>query len=193
MYYIYHIPGIKIGCTDNVERRIEQQGYSNYEIIEQHFDIYDASNRELYLQKKYGYKIDKIPYFKSVEQWGAKAGTKGGKNAQKTLKESSLGLYSKDNQLRKQWSKLGNDAIKKKYGKEYYSNIAKLSNGAENGKKYSSKPIIQYDKNNNFIKEYKSIKDASRETGISWVAISNCLRKKTKTSGGYKWNYQIQN
>lgn len=189
MYYIYHIKGVKIGCTDNVERRIQQQGFSNYEILEEHFDIFRASNRELALQKEYGYKVDAIPYFKSVEQWGAKAGRIGGKNAQKTLKKLKVGLYSNDKEKRSEWATLGYEAVLQKYGKEHYSKMGKKADRT-NALLASSKPIIQLDKNNNVIKEYKSIMDASRDTGISFVAISNCVRGKSKTSGGYKWAYQ---
>lgn len=36
---------------------------------------------------------------------------------------------------------------------------------------------------------FKSAKEAERITGISHKAISNCLGKYSKTSGGFKWNY----
>jgi hypothetical protein len=193
MYYIYHIPGIKIGCTDNVQRRIEQQGYSNCEILEEHVDIFRASNRELALQKKYGYQLDKIPYFKSVEQWGAKAGTKGGKRSQKTLKSLSLGLYSKDKKLRKEWSKLGNDAIKNKYGKDYHSRIAKLSPSAENAIESCGIKINKLDLNGNKIKSYRSLSEAARDNNISYQAINSCIKGITKTSAGFKWEYQTYN
>jgi hypothetical protein len=65
MYYIYHISGIKIGCTSEPEKRISDQGYSDYEILEQHEDIYVASDREQELQKEYGYKVDRNPYYNS--------------------------------------------------------------------------------------------------------------------------------
>ena len=68
MYTIYHIPGIKIGCTNNLEKRvIKQQGFTTYEILEEHSNIYVASERELELQKQHGNRIDSIPYWKSVE------------------------------------------------------------------------------------------------------------------------------
>lgn len=68
MYSIYHIPGVKIGCATNVKRRIKQQGYTEYELLEMHTDIYIASNREIELQKEYGYAIDKVSYYKSYKQ-----------------------------------------------------------------------------------------------------------------------------
>ena len=60
-YCIYHIPGKKIGVTNNPKFRIEeQQGYreGEYEILEMSDDINYISEREIQLQMKYGYKVD---------------------------------------------------------------------------------------------------------------------------------------
>ena len=64
-YVIYHIPGKKIGVTNDLYNRVEcQQGYEvgEYEILESSDDIDYISKRELELQKKYGYKVDLKPY-----------------------------------------------------------------------------------------------------------------------------------
>ncbi len=66
-YYLYHIPGKKIGVTTNLEERVhKQQGYypGEYEIIEKSEDIDFISEGELIMQKWYGYKIDEVPYNK---------------------------------------------------------------------------------------------------------------------------------
>ena len=64
-YIIYHIPGKKIGVTNDLYNRVEcQQGYEvgEYEVIESSDDIDYISKREIELQKKYGYRIDLKPY-----------------------------------------------------------------------------------------------------------------------------------
>ena len=64
-YYLYHIPGKKIGVTKSLARRVEQQqryAPHEYEIIEESDDIDYISNRELELQKLYGYRVDITPY-----------------------------------------------------------------------------------------------------------------------------------
>ena len=64
-YHIYHIPGKKIGVTQNLEARVHtQQGYKpgEYEVLESSNDIDYISNKELVLQKEYGYKIDRKLY-----------------------------------------------------------------------------------------------------------------------------------
>jgi group I intron endonuclease len=52
-------------------------------------------------------------------------------------------------------------------------------------------PVIQYDKNMNFIKEWKGVVDASTFYGLSKNCIFNCLRKgPSYTAGGFKWRYK---
>jgi len=52
------------------------------------------------------------------------------------------------------------------------------------------KPIIQLDKNDNFIKEWPSITDASKCLKIECSGISFVLKGKYKTSGGFKFKYK---
>ena len=64
-YYIYHIPGKKVGVTTNLEERVhKQQGYypGEYEIIETSDDIDFISAGEIIMQRCYGYKVDEVPY-----------------------------------------------------------------------------------------------------------------------------------
>ena len=64
-YVIYHIPGKKIGVTNDLYNRVEcQQGYEvgEYEVLESSDDIDYISKREIELQKKYGYRVDLKPY-----------------------------------------------------------------------------------------------------------------------------------
>ena len=60
-YYLYHIPGKKIGVTRDLNRRVTQvQGYKSgeYEVLESSTDIDYISKKELELQKSYGYRKD---------------------------------------------------------------------------------------------------------------------------------------
>ena len=66
-YYLYHIPGKKIGITKDLKKRVEeQQGYNKdeYDIIMQTDDIAKISEYELFLQELYGYRVDEVPYNK---------------------------------------------------------------------------------------------------------------------------------
>jgi NTP pyrophosphatase (non-canonical NTP hydrolase) len=65
IYYLYHIPGKKIGVTRNLFIRVtKQQGYkpSEYEVLDQSENIDYISDREIELQKSYGYRVDRQKY-----------------------------------------------------------------------------------------------------------------------------------
>ena len=64
-YYLYHIPGKKIGVTCNLNSRVTlTQGYNpdEYEVLDQSDDIDYISEKEIELQQSYGYKIDRKKY-----------------------------------------------------------------------------------------------------------------------------------
>jgi NTP pyrophosphatase (non-canonical NTP hydrolase) len=64
-YYIYHIPGKKVGVTRNLKDRVTLvQGYkpNEYEVLDSSDDIDYISRKEIELQKSYGYKVDRKLY-----------------------------------------------------------------------------------------------------------------------------------
>lgn len=65
MYYVYHIPKVKVGVTKDPKKRVEeQQGYKSgeYYIVYSTDDISVASIMEKELQIAYGYKVDLVLY-----------------------------------------------------------------------------------------------------------------------------------
>ena len=69
-------------------------------------------------------------------------------------------------------------------------NARKHSKGKYGKENPASKPIIQYDKDSNFIKEWTCITDVERKMGYSVSNISRCLRGKSNTAYGYIWKYK---
>ena len=66
-YYLYHIPGKKIGVTRDLKERVErQQGYEPHEygVLFSTKDIDLISRMEIKLQQGFGYRVDEIPYNK---------------------------------------------------------------------------------------------------------------------------------
>ena len=163
-YYIYHIEGVKIGCTINPNKRIRLQGYTKYTILEIHTDINIASIRERELQKEYGYKVDSSDYYKQMKM--VKAATKPSirKKAIKNTnhKERATKAIETCNKLNWHWNKEGKKNIS----------------------------VLQYDKNGNFIKEYTSIKLASETIGVSIGFITMVCKGRRKTAKGYVFNYK---
>jgi len=175
-YYIYHIEGIKIGCTMNPNLRPKKQGYTNYKILEEHIDIYKASDREQELQKEYGYKVDTIPYWKTLKIATKEGRLKGGqKGGDWSIKSGHI----------KKLNSLGGKAIAKinrESGR--WNEVIKLANKA------TSIIVQQRDLNNNLINEFKSGREAARQTNIDQSSIIKCCKGKFKKAGGYTFNYK---
>jgi NTP pyrophosphatase (non-canonical NTP hydrolase) len=65
LYYLYHIPGKKVGMTRNIYRRvILQQGYKDgeFQILESSYDKYFIEGKEKHWQEWFGYKKDLNSY-----------------------------------------------------------------------------------------------------------------------------------
>jgi len=76
--YIYHIPGVKIGVTRNLFKRVtKQQGYKpgEYEVLETSKDIKFISEREKELQRIHGYENDFNSY-ETLTKQNSKKGMK---------------------------------------------------------------------------------------------------------------------
>lgn len=52
-----------------------------------------------------------------------------------------------------------------------------------------SKPVFSVDKVTGEIKEFPSLMEASRQTGINHSHVSACCKGKEKSAGGYYWHY----
>lgn len=55
--------------------------------------------------------------------------------------------------------------------------------------KRKRKKVNQYDLNNNFIKQYKSIQEAESQTKVHHINIIKVCKGQRITAGGYKWEY----
>lgn len=52
------------------------------------------------------------------------------------------------------------------------------------------KAVLQFDKNNNFIKEWDSAKDVENNLNIASSSICHVCKCKLKTAGGFIWKYK---
>jgi len=190
MYYIYHIPDFmykdgsigKIGCTYNIDARIQDNKYISknkfnfWEVLEEYDCIYTASIRERELQKQYGYPVDTKPYWKTIKMATTKGRSKGGK-----VSGAIVGKRNVKSGQWKQCQKLGGkvSGLKKKQSGELQKMI-----------KANNIPIIQYDKNNNFIKEWISATQASKKLNLTRSSITAVCRGRLKSTGGFIWKYK---
>ena len=134
-YTIYHIPGIKIGCTCDFQKRMNDQGFTNWEILWQEEGDYEfgwiAGNKEIELQKQYGLPVDTSNYQISRQNRHKFNGTettykltfedksKGGKKS---------GMQNAESGHMKRISKLGTEASLRKIICEHCSKPASTFN-----------------------------------------------------------------
>ena len=89
----------------------------------------------------------------------------------------------------------------KRKGKKHSEETKQKLSDFRKGKKHSEetkhkmteqrkKPIIQYTIDNEFVKKWESIKQASNELSICDSGLVRCLKGKIKQSGGYIWKYK---
>lgn len=64
---------------------------------------------------------------------------------------------------------------------------SKTQLGKKGGNHNKAIPVLQFNKNGEFVKEYPSLTDASIETGVPMKNISLTLHNYQKTSGGFIW------
>lgn len=74
--------------------------------------------------------------------------------------------------------------------KESQKNTGKVRTDEQRMK--TSKPVVQYDLQGNFISEYFGICEASRQTGINSAHIGDCCNKvkNRKSAGGFLWAFK---
>ena len=53
--------------------------------------------------------------------------------------------------------------------------------------------VRQYDRDGNYLKTFKTILEASIETGFHHSSIIGCCKGKTRTLGNYQWRYDDEN
>ncbi len=108
-----------------------------------------------------------------------------------------------EEELKKLWFRdkaylLNKPSIDRKENDENYifSNcrfIEIIDNIKRQDKKSQSRSILQFDLNGTFIREFPSIREASRHINIQHTGINQCClgTYNRKTAGGYKWKYKI--
>lgn len=74
---------------------------------------------------------------------------------------------------------------------EWCDHSYNVNYGTANSKrsKKQSKPVLQYDLQDNLIREWSSATEAGRD-GFKFRSISACCNGKRKSHKGYKWSYK---
>ena len=76
----------------------------------------------------------------------------------------------------------------RKYNSNYGTRTQRVAEKNTNGK--LSKPVLQYTKYCEFIKEWKSASDVERNLGYAQQNISRCCLGRCKSAYGFLWKYK---
>jgi hypothetical protein len=158
MYYIYHIKGVKIGCSKNPQSRTRQQGATEYEILESHSDIHIASQRELELQKEYGYRVDNTTYY----------------NATKEFKIENV-------------SKAGTASATKSWKQNRDRELLKSSKGGKANAELNGKPVIMCDMDGNELRYFNNRTEATSYVDGNKAPLVQVIDKPNLSYRGYRW------
>jgi group I intron endonuclease len=168
----------KHNTQHKLNNSIKKYGWENhlFEIIEI-CDECNLNSREIYW----------ISFYNSVEEglnlmYGGQGGrhsqeVKNKKSKSMTGKKASLETKQKMSQSKKGHSMYNDEWKEKMKQKTWVSGT-------------SSKPILQFDLDGNFIKEYVSCAEAKKALNTTSVSINNVLTGISKTAHGYKWKYK---
>ena len=77
------------------------------------------------------------------------------------------------------------------FGKHHSEDTKRKMSKAHKGKIYANtKPILQFSKDGEFIAEYSSLTEASRQTGCNNSHIGSCCKGNRKSASGFIWKYK---
>jgi hypothetical protein len=146
--------------------------------------------------KKYGNPIVIIRYqnleidyaYKLEEKLIKKFGRIGIEPNGVLINKSSGGKTSGSGVKQIRNSEWNSNISKGKIGKTQHTKLGKQTIGDKN-----SKPVIQYDKEGNIIREWKSQWVASQFLNINYKSINNCVVGLSKSAGNYIWKLKTNN
>jgi hypothetical protein len=178
-YYIYHIKGVKWGCTNNLKKRFPQMvnGIKYIltdvcEIIEIN-DIDEASELEMQCNIRDGYGWNLSQDYRII----CKASILGGK------KQGPV--TGKKNVDSGHWDEIRKLASSKSSREKAVKNTDYKKIATNN-----EVPILQFDLMGNFIAEYKSIKQASQILSIQSSNITNTAKGRYPHYKKFIWKYK---
>ena len=163
--------------------------YYNAVNSDEYYNLVDFSagwNLDKLGKEKYDFIINKL----SQSRKGIKPNIRDMESRNKKIQESSKGKSKPEGF----GDKISKSKIGKKLSKEHCEKITKGKLGKKQPQSFldkTNKPIIQLDKENNIIQEFKSIDEAANSNQkFKRSNISCCLTGFSKTAYGFKWIYK---
>lgn len=143
------------------------------------FQLVEQCNEEILIEREQ-YYIDSLnPHFNILRLAGSSIGIKRPDQSIRILEFNKNRIVSDITKQRTSTTlkKLGHKPTKE---------------CTEKSMKVLSKPVLQFDLDDTFIKEWKSINDACRSLNIASSNLSKVCRGQGKTLKNFKWKYKIE-
>lgn len=159
-------------------KKIVNSGKKFREANPNYFDTYRDKHQESMKKVNLSLAVKESPIYRKAVQEGRIGGRAhiNGSPSEETkqkIKESLLNYYKKNNIQ-------NNNIQNNKINIQKHRIIMTTLNG---------KRVSQYSKDGTFIKEYMSISEAGRLSGVKKSNIQNALYYSNRTAGGYTWRY----
>ena len=167
--------------NDHFHRAIRKYGWENFvfEVLHDNIDFIWLDDWEIYY----------IDYYNTFKEGYNSTRGGGGTNGVKCSEETKIKIAEKQKGVPKTEEtriKMSNA----KRGKSYTEKQKIAHRESLKYKKHTSKcvSVSQYSRDGEFIKTYRTVKEAQLETGAR--DISSCCKGKRKTSKGFIWKYK---
>ena len=193
-------------------KAIQKYGWDNFthEILYSKLSFEEACECEKKLIKEYKSNDREFGYNLANGGWGRSVNSIS-EETRKKMREAHLGKKLSESHKQSIAKALGQGKNNVNYNRKHSDITKKHISESKSGKNHpnygkhlsektkkaisdghlkNSKPILQFDKDGNFLKEWKNAKEASNILNINYKAISKCLNKKSKTSYGFIWKYK---
>ena len=208
-YYIYKITSpsnkIYIGQSTSIKTRFKSyknlhckgqsllyKSFVKYRVTNHIFEILEIFNNDIDISILNDKEIFYIKYYK-INSYKMLNLTEGGRNALKS--ESTKKKLSESAKRRYRNEK--NPMYGKHHTEETKLKISKINKGRKLTEKNKakliaviSKPVLQYDLNGNFIKEWSSSREVDKELGFNSRVINSQARGLRKSAYSFIWKYK---
>lgn len=173
-----HLKLLKGGCHHSIKL---QNHFNKYGEQDLWFTVLEDCFKDLLIRREQ-YYIDILnPWFNIYKTAGSPLGTK---RSEEVCRKSSVFMQGNTYRLGKSLSKEHIEALKLA-GTGGRKSDASIRKGAETRKK----PLLQYDLQGEFIKEWPSAVDVNKKLLIDKATICQCCNpmNRHKTAGGFIW------
>lgn len=158
--------------SEETRKKISESGKAFREKNPNHFETYREKLKE------------------SMKKVDISLALKNSEAFQKAIAEKRVGGNShKEGNPSEETKKKIKESVIKYYKENPTNNRCNIEKHREAMAKAKGRKVAQYTKDNVFIKEYISISEAGRTSGVKGKAIQNAVSKNIITSGRYIWKY----